>query len=179
MAWTSPMTAVSGQPFSAGQFNRYIRDNLNELAAAKATIAGQFFVADGKNTLSARTVVGGFVSTSQTTTSTAYTDLATAGPSVSCTTGTNALIFFSALLSNSTTTNVSKVAVNISGANSEDPRDDWKLMASGTTAANPQRISCCRRMSFMTPGTSTFTLQYGVDGGTGTFATRSIIVIPL
>jgi hypothetical protein len=31
----------------------------------------------------------------------------------------------------------------------------------------------------LTPGSTTFTAKYDVTGGTGTFANRSIVVVPL
>src|SRR5690606_12967068 len=44
MAWSAPMTAVSGSVFTAAQFNQFVRDNLNETAPARATTAGAHFV---------------------------------------------------------------------------------------------------------------------------------------
>jgi hypothetical protein len=87
------MTAVAGSTFSAAQFNQYVRDNLNETAPAKATAAGQFFVATGANAIAARTPTSATVATSETTTSTSYADLATVGPAATVTTGVAAMVF--------------------------------------------------------------------------------------
>ena len=56
MAWSAPMTAVSGSVLTAAQFNTYVRDNLNETAPAKATAAGQIFVSTAANAIAARLV---------------------------------------------------------------------------------------------------------------------------
>ena len=36
MAWTDPNTAVAGQPFTAAEYNLYVRDNLNYLRVQRA-----------------------------------------------------------------------------------------------------------------------------------------------
>src|SRR3954463_9664656 len=115
MTWSAPMTAVAGAPFSAAQFNTYVRDNLNETAPAKATAGGQLFVSTGPNAIAARTPTAATVVTSQTTASTSYTNLATAGPAVTVTTGTQAIALFKASISNDTSNSSSVTAVQVSG----------------------------------------------------------------
>lgn len=51
MAWTTPLTAVSGSILTAAQWNASVRDNLNETAPAKATTADRMFVTTGPNAL--------------------------------------------------------------------------------------------------------------------------------
>lgn len=49
MAFTSPMTAVTGATFTAAQFNTHVRDNLNALWVV--TAAGDIVYATGSDTL--------------------------------------------------------------------------------------------------------------------------------
>jgi hypothetical protein len=53
MAWTAPMTAVSGAAFTAAQFNTHVRDNLLETGPAKVTGSNQFLISNGPNSLQA------------------------------------------------------------------------------------------------------------------------------
>lgn len=182
MAWSAPMTATANTQFSAGMFNVHIRDNLLELGAAKATTAGQYFAVDGVNKLSPRMVGGQHIATSQGTTSITYTDLATAGPSVTVDTGMNCLVWICAGISTSDATRQGSASVQISGATvGEDPSDDWRIMVSGQTASNVSRVMACRRMAFLNPGTNTFTMKYRSEIGTSTatFSNRMIIALPL
>jgi hypothetical protein len=80
MAWSAPMTAVANATFTSAQFNQYVRDNLLECAPAKATTPGRLIVTTGPNAITERVVTQASISTSETTTSTSYTDLATTGP---------------------------------------------------------------------------------------------------
>ena len=80
MAWTAPMTAVATAVFTATQFNTYIRDNLLETAPAKATDLSNLFSVISANTLVERTPKEAIVTTPESTASTSYTALVTAGP---------------------------------------------------------------------------------------------------
>jgi len=87
MSWTAPLTAVATASLSAAQWNASVRDNLLETAPAKATAAGQVFVATAANAIAARTPSSNLITTIETTTSTTSGVLPTAGPSVSVVTG--------------------------------------------------------------------------------------------
>ncbi len=93
MAWTAPMTAIAGSVFTAAQFNTFIRDNLAETAPAKATNPGAYFTTSDTNQISERAFLDAIVETSQGTTSTTYTNLATSGPAVTVTSGPYLLIY--------------------------------------------------------------------------------------
>lgn len=176
MAWSAPMTAVAGATFSAAQFNQYVRDNLNETAPAKATGAGQIFVSTAANTLAARTPGGAVVVTSQGTAVTSYgNNLTTTGPAVSAVTGTQALVWFGALISNSGA-NSSAASVAVSGASSVAANDQWAAINVGTSA---NRFSVGHIFTGLTSGSNTFTMQYKAAAGTATFANRELIVVPL
>jgi hypothetical protein len=168
------MTAVAGSVFTAAQFNQYVRDNLNQTAPALATAAGQIFVATGVNAIAARTPGQSVVNTSQTTTSTSMTDLATVGPAVTATTGTAAIVFIGSSIQNSSTFN-SLMGWKVTGATTLAVAFNM----GGAYGTNGATISCAYYQTGLTPGSNTFTAQYEVSGGTGTFAFRQISVVPL
>jgi hypothetical protein len=119
------------------------------------------------------------VATLQTTTSTSYTDLSTAGPAVTITTGTKALVLINSTLYKSNTGSNGYVGFAVSGATT--------IAASDTTAMNwnnqaysNNRFSVSTRVTGLTAGSNTFTLKYRITGGgTGEYENREIIVIDL
>lgn len=181
MAWTAPMTAVAGSVFTAAQFNTFIRDNLLETAPAKATTAGRHFAATGLNAIAERASSTDFTGTGETTSSTSYTDLATVGPAVTVTTGVQAWVFTSALVSNDTNSTSSSFAHAISGATSSTANDNHRgtYVRSDVTGTTGARFTTVSLRTGLTPGSNTFTMQYKVSGGTGTFSARAIAVLPL
>lgn len=174
MAWTAPMTAVAGSVFTAAQFNQSIRDNLLETAPANATAISQYFVADAPNSIVARLAATASVLTSQTTTSTSYTDLGTPGPAVTVATGTMALVVVHSSTSNSGTGST-RMAYNISGATTLAASDDRGMGNANTDITVASSVSL---ETGLTPGNNTFTAQYRVASGTGTFVSRRIVVLP-
>lgn len=56
MAWSAPITAVTNATLSAAQWNASVRDNLNETAPAKATVANRVIVTNGANTVREQSV---------------------------------------------------------------------------------------------------------------------------
>lgn len=179
MVWTAPMTAVAGTIFTAASFNQYVRDNLNETFPAKATTAGQIAVSTGANAIAARTVSSQTILTSESTTSTSYTDLATPGPTFSVTTGTAALVAISSSITNDTTNSASFVSYAISGATTVAADDQWGLELDGVTANNTNRFGFIHRHTGLTAGVNTFTMKYKAGSNTATFANRKLLVIPL
>lgn len=171
MAWTAPMTAVDGTAFTAAQFNTNVRDNLLETMPAKALTIGSYFVSTGNNSIAARRPFSSFISTSQTTTSTSYTDLTTVGPSITATVDTFAFLFYSAEISNSGN-NQSFMAFAVSGDGTL-PNDNYSLMVQGTAT---KKFGNFVRLN-MTPGTYTITSKYKVAAGTGTFSQRSLALL--
>lgn len=180
MAWTAPMTAVANAVFTAAQFNTHVRDNLLETAPAKATGASSFIVTSGVNAIAERTPITANVATSQSTSSTGYTDLATVGPAVTANTGTKALVHFNASLSNATATNISYMSFAVSGASTVAASDTKSLsiVNNGTVVGNSHGITFLQEG--LTPGSNTFTAKYRSSAATNaTFADRNILVIPL
>jgi len=180
VAWTTPLTAVSNATLTAAQWNASVRDNLLETAPAKATAAGRIFVSTGANALAERVIDSTVTSSSSTTTSTSYGSLvAGAGPVVTATTGTRALVFASATVSNGTLGQKSWIAPAVSGASTiaAADTDSMEFQVYGSNAEF--RGSAAILYKTLTGGSNTFTLQYRVSGGTATFFDRAITVIAL
>ena len=132
-----------------------------------------FFESDGGSITTATATVA----TSQTTSSVTYTDLATAGPAVTLTTGTKVLVF--------TNTEVSTASGRyvfadfaISGATTRAASDDTCIKM-GTDADAMQTRNGVANLMTVTAGSNTFTMKYRVNAGTNSFINRSIIVVAL
>lgn len=179
MTWTAPMTAVANTVFTAAQFNTHIRDNLNETAPAKATTAGTIFVASGANSIAERVPSTAAVTTSETTTGTGYGNLATPGPSVTVTTGTRAIVMVASLVQNSTVGQNSYASYAVSGASAIAASDDRSVLITAAAVNQTLRASSVYMETGLTAGSNTFTMQYRVTGGTGSFQNRRITVLPL
>ena len=126
---------------------------------------------------SALTTATATVATSQSTSSVTYTDLATAGPAVTLTTGTKVLVF--------TNTEVSTAAGRyvfadfaISGATTRAASDDTCIKM-GTDADAMQSRNGVANLMTVTAGSNTFTMKYRVNAGTNSFINRSIVVVAL
>jgi hypothetical protein len=171
------MTAVANAAFTAAQFNTYVRDNLNETAPAKATTAGRYFATTGANAIAERALGSASVVTTETTTSTTFTDLATVGPAVTVTTGPLALVLVASQLQNNTAGSAAIADFEISGATARSAVDSTSAYFQSDSANQPARI-CAPTVVTLTPGTNTFTMKYRAGGGTGTFLRRALTVIP-
>jgi hypothetical protein len=169
------MTAVSGSVFTAAQYNQSVRDNLNETAPAKVTAAGQILVGLTANSIVARTPTEAGVATSENTGSTTFTNLTTLGPVVTVTTGAQAIVLMRSSLINTAAVNT-YVGFTVSGA-STIAASTATAMAGATTTG--LRIGMPVWVSGLTPGVNTFTMQYQVASGTGSFQDRHLAVIPL
>lgn len=179
MAWTAPMTAIANTVFTAAQFNTNVRDNLNETAPAKATIAGQIFVSTGTNAIAARLPAFASVTTNQSTASTSYVDLATPGPSVTVTTGTRAMVFIQAQMENTVDTSQTFSSFAVSGASTIAASDANAILMDGVAANNALRFGAMTFLSTLTAGSNTFTMKYRVGANPGSFERRHIAVVPM
>jgi muramidase (phage lysozyme) len=126
---------------------------------------------------SALTTATATVATSQSTSSTTYTDLATAGPAVTLTTGTQVLVF--------TNTETSTAAGRyvfadfaISGATTRAATDDTCAKTGVDPATTQDRVSVSNLVT-VTAGSNTFTMKYRTNAGTSSFSNRTIIVVAL
>lgn len=176
MAWTAPMTAVAGSVFTAAQFNAHIRDNLNECPAAKATTPGGYFAVSDTNQVAQREPADAIVETSEATTSTSYTDLTTAGPSVTVTSGPKLIIHTTADLVCNTAGQTARATFNVSGATTITENDVRALKNTSTTNLR----ATVTTVIAVTPGVNTVKMVYRTSGtSTATFANRRLIVLPL
>lgn len=179
MAWTTPMTAVAGNTLTAADWNTHVRDNLLETSPAKATTAGSLFVGNGANTIVERIPTNAEVSTSETTSTTSYTNLATVGPTVTVATGTKAMVWFNAWMGSDTLNIQSFVSVDVTGSTSIAASDNWAMILDGVAANNFCQFSRCHMFTTLTPGSNTFTMKYKAGAGISTFQRRELIVLPL
>lgn len=176
MAWSTPLTAVSNATLTAAQWNASVRDNLLMTAAALATTAGSIFVATGANAIAERLPSAATVAALQTTASTSYVALATAGPAVTVTTGPRALVITGCEISNGTSGVSSYYGYAVSGATTVAATDST-AMKSTNASGYPFAMSRAL-LQGLTPGVNTFTGMYRVDGGTGGWTNRTINVVP-
>jgi hypothetical protein len=117
------------------------------------------------------------VATSQSTSSTSYTDLTTAGPAVTVTTGTKALVIVSYLATDGVNVGQS-MGYAVSGATTIAATDTTALFSQ----VNASFITNFSRASVvtLTAGSNTFTAKYKVvSAGTRSFANRDIFVMNL
>lgn len=178
MAWTTPMTAVAGNAITDADWNTNVRDNLLQTAPAKATTAGGYFVATGTNVIAQRTIATNFIATAQTTSTAAFSDLATSGPTVTVTTGTHALVLFKAHVQHTDDDAVSAISFAVSGATTIASTFNQSAQSDGVTGGNKPSI-CGFKYITLTAGTNTFKMQYYTGAATATFELRELVVIPL
>lgn len=176
MAWTAPLTAVENTAWTSAQWNAHITANFAELAPAKATAAARYMVSTStNNSIAERVPSAALVATSQTTTSTSYTDLTTSGPAVTVTTGARALVLTYASILNSVATNNTYMSHAVSGASSVSASDQFAIRSDESLDMS---LETAMLHTGLTAGSNTFTAKYRVTAGTGTFYDRRIIVFP-
>lgn len=175
MAWSAPMTAVAGSVFTAAAFNQFIRDNLNECPAAKATTASGYFSVSDTNQVTQRVMLDNIVETAESTTNTSYGDLTTAGPTVTVTSGAFLLIHTTCDLVNNTAGQTARATFNVSGATTTTEND---IRALKNTSTGNLRATVTTLLG-VTPGVNTVKMVYRTSGSsTSTFANRRLIVMP-
>lgn len=171
MAWTTPLTAVANATLTAAQWNASLRDNLNETAVAKATVAGRHFVSTGLNSIAEREIKHEVLETSENTTSTTFTNLTTVGPDITLVTGPLALVWVGCTISNSAAAG-GAMGFAISGATTSAAQDGASYGYEG--AASDSGRGMWIDLVELTAGTNDFQAKYRVASGTGTFGNRRI-----
>jgi len=117
------------------------------------------------------------IATSQTTTSTSYTDLSTAGPAVTLTTGTRAYVILTTYTFNNTANSTSSMGFAVSGATTIAAADTSSILFRGNIGGGQDiQVSAVYEVT-LTAGSNVSTTKYKVSGNTGTFANRGITVI--
>ncbi len=122
--------------------------------------------------------IGAAVSTAETTTSTSYTDLATAGPAVTVTTGTQALVIITSVIHVNTAGSIGFMGYAVSGATTIAASDTDSLFYESPNASGDRVRASVVILETVTAGSNTFTAKYRVNANTGTFQLRTIAVIP-
>ena len=118
------------------------------------------------------------VLTAQTTSSTSYTDLATAGPAVTLTTGTSALVLVIAgYVDLSAVGPGCAMSFAVSGATTIAASDDYRGVLSADSGYNASSIAMLTKLTTLTAGSNTFTAKYRqTAASTGEYINRSITV---
>jgi hypothetical protein len=174
------MTAVANAAFTAAQFNANVRDNLNETAVAKATTAGGIFAATGANAIAQRIPTAATVSTSESTASSTDVNLTTVGPTVTVTTGTQAIVMLATLIQNNTVNGIATMRYEVSGASTISSDDGRAVQFESGVASQRVRASHAHLLTGLTAGSNVFTSKYHTNGtGTATFGGRMLAVFPL
>jgi len=124
--------------------------------------------------------VSNTIATSQTTSSTSFTDLATVGPTVTITTGTDALVILTATIAASSDARMASMGFAVSGATTIAVSDATSLRASAsTTNFDPYSMSAIFRVT-LTAGSNVFTAKYRNSSvANATFANRTLMVVLL
>lgn len=155
MAYSVPTVHAVGDILTAAQWNVVANDIIFLAGTAFATVA-----------------------TSQSTTSTGYTDLATAGPAVTLTTGANALVTVTAAISNATGADNAYMGFAVSAGTTVAAADASSLQSLGMASLVGVQASATFGITGLNAGSNTFTAKYRCNAGTGEFANRTIIVQP-
>jgi hypothetical protein len=161
IAWPADPDAVEAllamRPLAINR-NWLPNESLEDLLAenALATTASGYFAATGTNTLAQRTATGTFVGTDEATSSTSYTNLTTAGPAVTVTSGVATLVCIGAWITNATGGARSLMSYAISGATTQAAQDITSASAQLTTTSSSCYFGSCRTylLGGQTAGTS-------------------------
>lgn len=120
------------------------------------------------------------VATTEATSSSAYTDLATAGPVATVTVGASgkAVVFLSADVYSSVSGNYIFAGVAVSGATTRAANYADAIYVKSTAAGMEQSGSVMLVLTGLTPGVNTFTMKYRTDNNSATYLNRRILVVP-
>lgn len=178
MAWSTPLTAVSGAALTDSQWNASVRDNLLTTFPALATTAGQLAVATGANAIAARSCPADIVSAAEAVVATSYGNISggTVGPTVTVTTGTSVMVVLACQLSNTTGGAASYMSYAISGATPQSAADSQALYYESSNAGDIIGIGTVIPNT-VTAGSNTFQAKYKVGAGNGTFGSRRLAIL--
>lgn len=184
MAWTSPMTAVDTEVFTAGQFNTHIRDNLNATGPRKVFGEAGYFATLSTNEIEDRgisqTLIGGEFSNDTDV----YQDVKDqfGGTAFIATyTGHKALVMWTSDLRNEGVRNAAVLSCRVSGPTTISASNDWGMVIDGHDQSNAKdRLSCFHWFENLTPGRNFFTLQLrsGSNGNTAVCGNIEMLVLP-
>jgi hypothetical protein len=188
----APRTWTSNELVTAALLNTELRDFLNLTAPGVVTTKGDLVAASGANAIGRLAAAAGRhlisdsgeplgmrwseilsanVNTSEATSSTSYTDLATAGPSITIDVGSSgiALIHWEFSLGGASGAGEARCGVGINGA---DPTPDIRAYHVNSVT---ETFNFWRLFDSLTPGNNIFKLRYRTDGTSINFASRRIM----
>jgi hypothetical protein len=176
MAWSTLPTYADGNALTAAQMLA-IAANINESAPAKATTQGYWFISGSSaNTINERAILQSEILTQETSGRTTYGNIATVGPTVTITTGTQALISTTAQMFNSGANNM-YMSYAVSGATTSTSVDDRALAFQA--GAGDQIRATCTTLQALTAGSNVCKAEYKTTAGTGTWDDRRILVMAM
>lgn len=194
MVWSSPKTFISGRALTASELNTYIRDNMLEMAAAKAPVTNQnsYFVVDRPHHIVARRWAASYYTESKTTISTEFVDIPSSpGPVCTAITGSCATVFLTCQAQNSVAGQASMMGFSVTRIPPDDtedgeqeeayiPADVHRVLRIKVNNANqPQQYSNFVVLDNLIPGKNLFQAKYRTElSGTATFSHRRLIVLP-
>lgn len=175
-----PMGPAGPSTFSA------ITSSTNTIAAMTVG-SGASLLTAGTGTIAATSLSGPFgipvsavVATSETTTSTAYTDLTTLGPSVTVTVSSTgkALVTLTSSLSNTNNNRLCFAGFAVTGATVVPASDAQAILHTTSGPNSAMQLSATYLVTGLNAGSNTLTAKYRASANTCGFANRNIIVIP-
>jgi hypothetical protein len=169
------MTFAANTALTAAQLNTFVRDNLNETAAARATATSQWFVSTAANSIAARTITGAIDTLGVSFTTTSYTETST-NASVTLTTGPQAIVGVFAQLDRNTTGTIVSVNFAVTGATSISPQELSEGTSGVTAIGGPERLGTITWVD-LNPGSNTFSMKYKIDSGTGIVSKSALLVM--
>ena len=176
MTWSTLPAYSNGNALTAAELTA-IKDNINESAPAKATTQGYWFISGSSaNSINERAILQSTILTQETSTRTTYGNITTTGPTVTITTGTQAIISATAQMYSSGGDNM-YMSYEISGATTEASDDDRAL--SYQAGAGDQIRATCTTLQTLTAGSNVFKAEYKTSASTGTWDDRRILVMAM
>jgi hypothetical protein len=189
-------TVVAGTTITASWGNANVRDQVVTPFASRSArnsaiaspIDGMIAAITGDDVLSVYnssawlsfTPLSANVATNESTSSSTYTALATAGPSVTIETGTKALVILTAYMSPATQFSRGYMSVAVSGATTLAASDNFAVTFEAPNAGGADRQTAVALIDTLTAGVNTFTSQYRVaGGGSCSYQNRNLTVIGL
>ena len=184
MAWTAPLTFLANEVLDASDLNASIRDNMLEMATAKANLAGQYFASSGPNAIEPRMVLQQTAINSTATQSNNFIQQPN-GPAINVTHSGSILAMWSARMyrygSGIGPTSTANLSCEVTGQvnaslawASRHPGVGPEIVGDTDVA----RQSGHHLFTGLSPGTDQVRLMYSTSAGSANFAQRVLIVMP-